>query len=278
VSGLSPSLALAPTGDRVVLSDAGVVVVHQLASGRNVRIDTALEGVTAIELTRDGSRVAMATSAGIAGVWDARTGGKLALRTIQRFPIRDLALTPDGRRMALLATNDYRLLLWDHQEDRMKALPSDGAVKGSLFFADGRTLVYLAGDRSVRLVDVDHGTTRVLRGHRVGMVDAALSPARPIFATGDAGGFVRLWDHRTGSSALVQAHTGAIEALSFSPDGRWLVTAGQDGGGSLRVWDLASLPLTAPPTPATIDYWLGSQTSANVHGDREVRTLAPDAR
>jgi WD40 repeat protein len=58
-----------------------------------------------------------------------------------------------------------------------------------------------------------------------------------LVATGGTGGIVRLFDTRT-SLALAEAagHSRPINALSFTPDDRQLVSVGDDG--SIFVWSV----------------------------------------
>jgi len=54
-------------------------------------------------------------------------------------------------------------------------------------------------------------------------------------ATGDTGGLGRVWSMRAGGSVDLNGHSGAIRGIAFSPDGKSLVTASEDGTG--RIWD-----------------------------------------
>ena len=58
----------------------------------------------------------------------------------------------------------------------------------------------------------------------------AYSPDGRFLAAGTVQGEVAFWDTTTGNLvALSPAHSGAIWAICFTPDGRSLVSAGNDG-------------------------------------------------
>jgi DNA excision repair protein ERCC-8 len=119
---------------------------------------------------------------------------------------------------------------------------------------------------AVRLVDLRTGSsTHSLVGHHGALLSLAWSPTlEHILASGGIDGTVRLWDIRKSSGALGvlnmedstgitgtdgmgrsarardvgKSHTAAVNGISWTDDGAYLITAGHDE--RIRVWDAAT--------------------------------------
>lgn len=117
----------------------------------------------------------------------------------------------------------------------------------------------------MRLVDLRSGSSsHSLAGHHGGVLSVGWSPTREyVLASGDANGVVRVWDVRKSAGTLGvldledsigsdsqggsggtrsrfdgKAHNGAVNGLTWTDDGQYLITAGHDQ--RVRVWDAAT--------------------------------------
>ncbi|WP_407547832.1 DNA-binding protein [Streptomyces sp. Pv4-95] len=162
----------------------------------------------------------------------------------------------------LWITTDEALEIWDTRRHTVRTLRNvDGTPMAA--HPDGHSVVaFSGGEESIgRLVDLDTGRVgrQALTGESTTAV--AFSPDGSLLAAGDEHGRVTLWDgqghRRLGQLAVTDATTpedstqgASVNALAFSPDGKTLATAGDDG--TVRLWDTASnqpLGQALPTTP-----------------------------
>ena len=80
----------------------------------------------------------------------------------------------------------------------------------------------------------------------------AFSPVKPILASGSQDGTIKLWDVATkGHIATLEAHSGSVFAVAFSPDGTTLASAGitrdseGDWDSTVKLWDVATRRIIA---------------------------------
>ena len=121
-------------------------------------------------------------------------------------------------------------------------------VSSVAFSPDGRRVVS-GSDRMVKVFDLATGQEMLtLKGHEALVSSLAFSPdGRRIvsgggcdpFAPDAGGGMVTVWNATTGKETLtLKGHTSLVSSVSFSADGRQIVSG--DNDGTAKVWDTAT--------------------------------------
>lgn len=130
--------------------------------------------------------------------------GKL-LRTLQPgYEVTAFAISPGGKRLFTGSAYDAVQSLWDFGTGKATRLsgPANDYVHCAAFSPDGKWLVTGSLDQGIRI------------------------------RNGETGAFVLLVRSRSG-------HSDGVESVSFSSDGRRILTSSDDG--SLKIWDFKKL-------------------------------------
>ncbi|WP_248960020.1 WD40 repeat domain-containing protein [Sphaerisporangium perillae] len=257
-------IAFGAEGKSLVTATDTVVAVLDVASGvprRHIAVDRQIAG---IDLSRDGTRVAVAIDerhggnhrfAGSARVLDLATGSELGRLTPDNA-VFAVAFSPDGSTVLCCSADDTTRMfeavggmqLWPDKEEAAEevvtapnCLAFDPAgrwavVGGSDGFA--RILEAESGVESIRVPKLDPGAPDPGLG---AVTHVAFSPNGKWAASVCIDDLLRVFNIKSGVYRYEPRGTGEVLALRFSPDGRWLglgyrggalvIDNGEPGGG-----------------------------------------------
>ena len=186
-------------------------------------------------------------------VWDLASGRgrsvSLVPFTKATWSCESVAFAPDG---ALLVAGDGGLLRVV-ASDIERAAPAVETLyaAGRAAFAidrDGRKLLVRAGRgpdvfEELLLFDLPTRTSKRITSHGRRLWTAAFDPSGRAIVTGDNDGVVRI-GLATGEEPhlLLGGHSGQVQTVAVSPDGRWVASASDD---TLNLWPMPDL--TKPP-------------------------------
>ena len=192
-------------------SNDETVRVWDVSSGRTLK---TLKGhtwyVDSVSFSPDGQLLASGDDDGTASVWDVNSGKALKIHLV-RAPVSDMSWSPDGQLIAI--GGGLNIPVWD-----------------------------VSNSRSLKIL---RGASGFIFVHSVSWSrDGRL-------ASGRRDGTVSVWDVNSGKELKVlKGHTGAVQSVSFSPDGQLLASGSDDK--TVRVWDVTGIvPPGKSPDPPT---------------------------
>ena len=199
-------------------------------------------GQCAVALSPDGRRLYAGHRNGEVVAWDLQSGEVIwqAKTNTSREP--DVALTPDGCRLATTGSIDNTIRLWDVASgvEQARLEGHAGDVCSVCFSPDGVLLASGSTDNTIRLWDVAGGVEQArLEGHTELVYSVSFSPDGRRLASGSDDNTIRLWDVAGGvEQARLEGHTSSVGGVCFSPDGHRLASGSADK--TIRLWDVAS--------------------------------------
>ena len=215
----------------------------QCAGDDSILLGSHSNGVSAVGFLPGGKTAFTAGSDNAVRLWDMESKRQVAVLP-HATNVTGAACSPDG--LWLATSTEHTLLLWDlaNQQATPVLLTNAWLRPNTLAFSpDSQMLAFVDYHLGVQVWSVA-GRKLVARlpayHHWLARLGVAFSPDGQTLAyTENEAGDIVLWNVR-GQSVVrrLKGHSGYVTALAFTPDGRLLVSGGNDR--TVKVWDAAS--------------------------------------
>ncbi|HVB25844.1 MAG TPA: protein kinase [Ktedonobacteraceae bacterium] len=213
---------------------------------------------TAVAWSRNGTRIVSGSFDKSVRVWNAANGNLIQTYQGHSDRVQTVAWSPDGTRVAS-GGDDRTVHIWNASTGGSMLIYGGHTdhVLGLAWSPDGMRIASASADKTVQVWDVATGRNLfTYRGHSDYVFAVAWSPDGKRLATGGNDKVAQVWElakdtkgnfltsflfSNRGSFAY-RGHSGCINAIAWSPDGRRIASVGKDK--SMQVWDAASGKLT----------------------------------
>jgi len=231
---------------------SGAPVLLSLRGGEPRRLGGFSSQVWAVAIRRDG-RLAAAGGGqldpreGIVRVWDLEAGTSRVLDPGNRSWVCNLAFLADGRLLMASASGLHR---WDLETGELETLRAADReywllavdAAGRQAVSGGLRLKAMSSDE-LQWDDLASGLHRALPAFGTSVTALALSPAGDVVVAASFGGAIRAGAIDGGEPHLLYGHERYVWETAVTPDGRSIVSAGDDG--TVRIWPMPDV--TQPP-------------------------------
>jgi WD40 repeat protein len=234
------ALAFSANGKTVAaeIEEGGIKVWDPRTGEVKNQMGTHEDSATIVDISQNGTIAAEVLDQESIRLWDVGTGDKKIVPT-SSGTITALALSPDGRTVAMGRANKIALVSTATREPIQTLAGHGSEIKRLAFASDGRTLATAGEDGTIQTWDLASGQlTRAITGG--GKITALrFAPNGGTLASANEGGDVSLWDLQTGALSLqLKKHSGGVNAIAFSADGNLMATGGDDR--SVIIWEIAT--------------------------------------
>jgi WD40 repeat protein len=217
------------------------VVLTNLASHEQTNLNNEGVEVTGVAFTPDSKTLISSAVNSKIYFWDVETG-KVLFNLENPQPVDSVAVSPSGKWVA--AGLDSGMVVWDltTKTQVMKWDEPVGAVSVA-FSKDGNWLAIGGDDNDVYLWKIQNGTFTPADDSLPanGTVNTiAFSPDGRWIVGGDSASLVYIWDLSTLDELTRIPHPDEVTSVSFSPDGKELVTVARK---TVQMWDISKLSL-----------------------------------
>jgi WD40 repeat protein len=220
----------------------GTIRLWDVASGKELhKLDEASKLAIGVALSADGKTAATGAQGAEkkynVKLWDVPEG-KEREKLGEDGDVQALAFSPDGKTLAW--SSDFFLKLFDLSKKEAKSFNEGDwtIIRYLAFTRDGKTLA-VGDEYAIHAFDpaTGKGRAKMKRDADQRVLSWAIAPDGSTMAYGDSKGTLRIMDLASGAEKPPRTEKGQVRGLAYSPGGKMLAVASDNG---LTFLDVAS--------------------------------------
>jgi len=167
--------------------------------------------------------------------------------------VRRVTVSPSGSHFAS-GDEDGKVMLWSEPGEggewaRVQVLEDHTrSIWAVCFSRDGKQLATGSFDKLINLYSFNEGSAilaHTLEGHTNIVMSLSFSPDCKLLCSGSMDDSIKFWNPADGSlvRSIDEVHTYDVNSVSYSPNGRILVSAGGYFDKTMKIWDAETFEL-----------------------------------
>ncbi|MEO1376031.1 MAG: serine/threonine-protein kinase [Cyanobacteria bacterium J06635_10] len=195
-------------------------------------------GVNSLSFSPDSKILASAGGDKTVKLWNVSTGEEIRTLKGHKKWVSSVAISPDGK-FIVSGSADKTAIIWDLNTGiKLHKLPYNPiftGVNSVAFSPDGQVIVAAGEDNTIKLWKVITGEEICTLNTEKWVRYVTFSPNGEILAISTYKNDITLYDIKTKQEiCTLTGHSGKVNSLVFSPDGRTLFSGGEDR--NIKVW------------------------------------------
>ncbi|MEG4854831.1 WD40 repeat domain-containing protein [Microcoleus sp. B5-D4] len=236
------SISFSPDGRQLVsASEDKTIKLWEVATSKLLNTFTGHnKEITSISFSPDGQKLASGSKDKTIKLWNVKTGKVINTFRGHGGGVLSVSFSPNGQQLAS-GNSDKNVELWDVSTGKILNTFKGQYMRGirSVSFSpNGRLLASGSWSSEINLWDISTGKLFNKLSGNGSVASVNFSPNGRQLVSGDVSN-IKLWDTTTGEVLdTFFGHTRFIWSANFSPDGKTLVSAGEDK--TIKLWDVAT--------------------------------------
>jgi WD40 repeat protein len=237
-SGHVIAIAFSPNGELLATgSSVGTASLWRIADGFHITtlIGGHVGAITSVAFNPRGDFVATGSTDRTIRIWDTKAGRPMLVLHGHTDEVTRMRYAPNGRQLVSFST-DGTERVWDAEpEPRMRVISHGPVPKPGPLVAEAAGRRATVEGKVVVVRDLRSESEVTLRGHLKPVTSVHFDRTGERLLTTSEDGDGAIWDADSGTRLeLLRGHFKAVSDAGFSPDGRWVVTAGPISAGLWR--------------------------------------------